>query len=257
MKTKLVACGAILVGTILPLVAASDDYYEYESPKEKERIIYNMGTQNAAVNKSISFEFDETSTSDGYKWFFHVDKSEKVKISKTDNVQRESDHFDLTFLEEGTYDVTFNYANIKNRNDILQIYKIKLVAKKGNVKLEWLSDYREAREKAKKDKKVLLLLFTGSDWSEASKSLENNTLKTESFKEFSDKKLVLVKLDFPKTRELDSETKSQNQALKKKFNPGGYPCSVFVDPETEKQIGVIKGNKENYMDLMKKIVKDK
>ena len=255
MKTKLLACAAIFVGAILPLAAAPDDYYSAPANSNKH-VILNMGKRYAIVNRSIPFEIDEDAADDGYKWFFHADKSQKVKISKTDNVQRETDHFDITFLEEGTFQVTFEYANIKNQKDIRRILKIEFVAKKGTVKLEWLADYEEAREKAKTEKKVLLLLFTGSDWSEASKALENNTLKTESFKEFADKKIVLVKLDFPKNKELDSKTKSQNQALKKKFNPGGCPCSVFVDPKNEKQIGVIRGNKENYMDLMKKIVKD-
>ena len=254
MKTKRLACVAIFVGTILALSAASDDYYSAPASKNKNAIL-KMGTRHAIVNRSIPIEIDEDATDDGYKWFFRVDKSQKVKISKTDNVQREIDHFDVTFLEEGTFHVSLEYANIKNQKDIRRTQIIEFVAKKGIVKLEWLADYEEAREKAKTEKKVLLLLFTGSDWSEASKALENDTLKTESFKEFSDKRIILVKLDFPKNKELDSKTKSQNQALKKKFNPSGCPCSVFIDPKSEKQIGVIKGNKKDYMELMKKIVK--
>ncbi len=43
------------------------------------------------------------------------------------------------------------------------------------------------------------------------------------------KHFVLLKLDFPKTREMPDETKKQNAQWTRKLKPNGYPTVVLTD----------------------------
>lgn len=118
----------------------------------------------------------------------------------------------------------------------------------------WYTDYEVARLKAKEEKKVIMLLFTGSDWCGACQALESRIFKEKEFKVFASKKLILVKLDFPKKTVLDSKTKAQNNKLKKYYKPDGYPTCFFITAD-EKNIGKVVGYTPKWMEKAKKVVK--
>jgi|CZKI01.1.fsa_nt_gi thioredoxin-related protein len=108
---------------------------------------------------------------------------------------------------------------------------------------DWTEDYPAALAKAKKEHKLLLLDFTGSDWCPWCKRIEAEVFSTNKFGDFASQKLVLVKLDFPRQRELAKEVVDQNAALQKKFKVEGFPTIVVIDP-SEKVVFVQEGYKE-------------
>jgi protein disulfide-isomerase len=94
---------------------------------------------------------------------------------------------------------------------------------------EWLTDFEKAKAKAKAENKMVLLDFTGSDWCPPCKALHKNVLATEEFVEYAKKNLVLVEVDFPRTKKQSADLKKANKALAAKFEIKAYPTIVVLD----------------------------
>jgi len=114
-----------------------------------------------------------------------------------------------------------------------------------NHNLKWYLDYEKAKEVSSKEKKPILLYFTGSDWCGACKLLEDNYFAKKQFKKLS-KSFVLVEVDFIK-KTFDKEYAIQNREklewkfdLKNKFNAKEFPTLIILDKD-ENVRGRIKG----------------
>ncbi len=95
----------------------------------------------------------------------------------------------------------------------------------------WRTDYAQALETAKAEKKMVLLDFTGSNWCGWCKKLDREVFSTPEFKEYAQKNLVLVKLDFPRGIEQPAAEKAQNERLAKQFNIEGFPTIIVLNSE--------------------------
>lgn len=102
---------------------------------------------------------------------------------------------------------------------------------------------KAALAEAKKDNKLVLLDFTGSDWCGWCMKLEESLGKPE-FIEYASKNLVTLVVDFPMHRELPADLKNANRALKSKFGVSGFPTLVALSPDGKvvwKQTGFVEG----------------
>jgi thioredoxin-related protein len=105
--------------------------------------------------------------------------------------------------------------------------------------LNWKTDFEEAKTVAKKENRLVLIYFTGSDWSSACKKLNKDFFYTEKFKKLSDESLVLVRVDAPRRPNLISDYQtSSNQDLSNKYDQKVYPTVVLVDANGKK-LGMI------------------
>ena len=93
--------------------------------------------------------------------------------------------------------------------------------------LPWQTDMKKAIAISKSENKPLFLFFTGSDWCGWCIRLQNEVFKTPEFIEWS-KKVVLVDLDFPRSKPQDEAIKMQNQQLAQIFAVRGYPTVWFA-----------------------------
>ncbi len=96
---------------------------------------------------------------------------------------------------------------------------------------KWLTSYKSATTAAKKDSKVILADFTGSDWCGWCIKLDKEVFETPEFKSWAAKNVVLLEVDFPRSKKLDDATKKQNEELQQKFEITGYPTIVFIDAD--------------------------
>jgi thioredoxin-related protein len=120
---------------------------------------------------------------------------------------------------------------------------------------EWTEDYASALAKAKKEHKLLLLNFTGSDWCPWCKRIDKEVFDTKKFEEFASEKLVLVTLDYPRQRTLSKETVDQNAALQKKYGVEGFPTIIVLSPNERvvfKQEGYKEGGPEAFLEQFPK-----
>ncbi len=115
---------------------------------------------------------------------------------------------------------------------------------------DWTEDYAAAVTQAKKEHKMILLNFTGSDWCIWCKRTDKEVFETKAFKDFADKNLVLVTLDYPKARALSDATKAQNAKLEEKYGIEGFPTLVVLNAKEKvvfSQIGYKEGGAEAFL----------
>lgn len=208
---------------------------------------------NSIINNNFKIQIDEDSITDGYKWFIQIEKNSKnkIKIITSDTKeQKEVDNFEVKFIEIGNIQFRLIYANINNHKDIKEIINYTAIIKKPNIEFKWYTDFDSAKVIAKQQDKPILLLFTGSDWCGACKVLERDILETEEFKNFAKENFILVKMDYLKKSEQDPEMRKQIDRLRFEFNQSVFPCTFILDCNG-KEIGMIKGAKKNYIELLK------
>jgi len=120
----------------------------------------------------------------------------------------------------------------------------------------WLTNYEQALAAAKKDKKLVLMDFTGSDWCPPCKALHKNVLATKDFAEYAEKHLVLVEVDFPNSKPQSDELKKHNAELAKKFGIEGYPTIIVVDAqgkELSKEVGYRGDTPKSFIGKLEKL----
>ena len=89
--------------------------------------------------------------------------------------------------------------------------------------LTWYTDLKQANEVSKATGKPIFALFTGSDWCIWCKRLQQNVFAKPEFIEWAKKNVVLLELDFPRSKVLPPELRAQNQQLQQQFRIQGYP----------------------------------
>lgn len=94
---------------------------------------------------------------------------------------------------------------------------------------DWTTDYQAALAKSKVENKPVLLDFTGSDWCGYCKLIDKEVFTTPAFKEYADKNLILVTIDFPRSTPLPAALKTQNDGLASQFSVDGFPTLLLVD----------------------------
>ncbi|MFD1001055.1 thioredoxin family protein [Ohtaekwangia kribbensis] len=98
--------------------------------------------------------------------------------------------------------------------------------------VEWLGNFNTAKDLATKDHKYILINFSGSDWCAPCIKMKKEVFENEAFVNLAEKKLVLVRADFPRSKknQLPGEQVKHNEALAEKYNPSGkFPFTVLVD----------------------------
>lgn len=99
--------------------------------------------------------------------------------------------------------------------------------------LKWYTDVKEAITVSAKQKKPMLMFFTGSDWCGWCIRLQNEVLKTPEFLSWAKKNVVLVELDYPRRTAQTPELKNQNAELQQAFGIQGFPTIYFANAETK------------------------
>ena len=109
---------------------------------------------------------------------------------------------------------------------------------------QWMTSVPKALEQAKKDNKLVLLDFTGSDWCGWCKKLDAETFAKPAFTTYAKKNLVLVTVDFPAHKPQTDDLKAANSALQEKYHVDGYPTLIALKSDGSvawKQTGYLEG----------------
>ena len=119
--------------------------------------------------------------------------------------------------------------------------------------LTWENNLEKAIAQAKKENKAVLVNFTGSDWCIWCKRLSSEVFQQKEFKEYADKSLVLVMLDFPRDNQQSEETKNYNNGLAMKYGIQGFPTILIFNNQGKlvAQTGYQPGGPEKYIEHIK------
>ncbi|MFT5106795.1 MAG: Ca-activated chloride channel family protein [Verrucomicrobiales bacterium] len=95
--------------------------------------------------------------------------------------------------------------------------------------------FLEAQELAMEKKLPMLVLFTGSDWSEASIKFETEIFGNDIYKQWEERAVVSLVVDLPRSG-LDAATRKQRRALASRLGVRSFPTAVFLD-RSESELG--------------------
>lgn len=97
----------------------------------------------------------------------------------------------------------------------------------------WRTDFEKAKDEAKKEHKLVLLKFSGSDWCVPCIRMEKEIFNSEAFSAFASEDLVMVNADFPRKKgSLNQAVIKQNEALAEQYDKEGhFPYTVLLDAD--------------------------
>ena len=87
-----------------------------------------------------------------------------------------------------------------------------------------MTDVDAALAKAKKEKKPVMVEFTGSDWCPPCIMMHKKVFSKKAFTDGASKKYILVKIDIPKA---DKALYKKNQKVLKKYKVSGVPTVLL------------------------------
>jgi protein disulfide-isomerase len=93
----------------------------------------------------------------------------------------------------------------------------------------WETDLKKAQEQAKSSNKLVFLNFTGSDWCGWCIRLDKDVFSKPEFKNYANKNLVLVEVDFPRSKSQSADLRKQNQRLAEEYQVQGFPTIVVLN----------------------------
>lgn len=123
--------------------------------------------------------------------------------------------------------------------------------------LKWSTDLPKALEKAKAEKKLVLVNFTGSDWCGWCIKLDREVFSKDEFAAYAEKSIVPVKIDFPRRVDQPAELKKANRSLQEKYEIRSFPTLVVLDAEGKEigRLGYRPGGPKAFVEALEKLKK--
>ena len=123
---------------------------------------------------------------------------------------------------------------------------------------EWLTDYDKARTAAEKNKRPILVDFSGSDWCGWCKRLDEQVFQQPEFKEWAKENVVLCLLDFPRNpAKVSPAQKQKNQEVARSFGVRGYPTVLLLETNGTliARTGYREGGPTKYVEHLERLLK--
>ncbi len=98
---------------------------------------------------------------------------------------------------------------------------------------DWLQDFEEAKRRAAKENKDILVAFDGSDWCGWSIRMAYEVFLQPEFRRQVDSRYVLVFLDFPQKVPAMAKVQSaeRNERMSREFDVDAYPTIIVTDAQ--------------------------
>lgn len=97
---------------------------------------------------------------------------------------------------------------------------------------EWITSFEEAKARAQKENKDILINFTGSDWCTWCIRLAQEVFSEPGFAEYAKDKFILVEADFPMSPQGQPEAiDPQHQQLADTYEFQGFPTIMLFDKQ--------------------------
>lgn len=123
------------------------------------------------------------------------------------------------------------------------------------LKVLWRTDLPGALTQAQSENKKVLLDFTGSDWCAWCIQFDQDVLSTSSFNNYAGTRLVLVKLDYPRSTPQSDGLRRANAELLNRFHVDGYPTFILLNAagqELGRQVGYLTGGPNAFIEELER-----
>ena len=122
----------------------------------------------------------------------------------------------------------------------------------------WLTDFEKAEAQAKATDKYMLMDFSGSDWCGMCIKLDKDVFSKDAFKKFASENLVLMLVDFPRSKQQADEVKAQNRKLAGQYEIQYFPTVILLSPEGKvlwRKVGIPDGGAEGFVGKIEDAIK--
>jgi protein disulfide-isomerase len=122
---------------------------------------------------------------------------------------------------------------------------------------KWMTSLDEAKASSVSRKVPILVNFSGSDWCMWCIRLDKEVFSTKTFKDYADQNLVLLSIDFPRTKTQSDALRAQGEALASQFKIEGLPTVILMDATGRElaRTGYQAGGAAGYVDHLKGLLK--
>ena len=96
---------------------------------------------------------------------------------------------------------------------------------------KWYYDLSEAKVAAKREKKLVFIDFTGSDWCGWCMKLRREVFTTPEFNNYARSNLVLLEIDLPHGKPLSPEQLAANMRVQEQYQVEGFPTLIVLNHE--------------------------
>jgi thiol-disulfide isomerase/thioredoxin len=97
----------------------------------------------------------------------------------------------------------------------------------------WLTNYEDALAQAEHKGRPILVIFTGSDWCPHCRTLEQNVLQTETFRDWAADRLVLLMIDLPQEGISVEERRARSRVCVN-YGVRIFPSALLLAPDGTK-----------------------
>lgn len=115
----------------------------------------------------------------------------------------------------------------------------------------WSTSVDGAMQTAARENKLVMALFTGSDWCTWCTKLEKEVFEDPAFAKWASDHVVPLKLDFPQNTQLPRAQTEQNESMRQRYRKyvKGYPSILFLDDRGEvvAKMGYAKGGPDAWI----------
>lgn len=120
----------------------------------------------------------------------------------------------------------------------------------------WQTDYAAALKQAAAENKYVLVDFSGSDWCGWCMRLDREVFSQPEFQDYAKENLILVLLDFPRSKPQTDALKEQNNKLAEKYGIQGFPTVLILDPQGKviERTGYQPGGAAAYVEMIKGVI---
>ena len=120
----------------------------------------------------------------------------------------------------------------------------------------WHLRLKDARVEAAKDGKPILIVFSGPDWSSASKRFESSVLRSKEYASAVQPAVIGLYIQQFVNTDAPEEQVSANQSLRKALGvPAVYPCTIILASDGKSILGMIPGapDKKAFIEQVSKL----
>ncbi len=99
-----------------------------------------------------------------------------------------------------------------------------------NMSADNMAIYRDALARAQAENKVIFIMFTAPEWCGPCKQMEKNVLETDTFKQYRDRRLVLLKFTVP-SGEPKTDAEKLTMEMADVMKADGVPTLIMTTPD--------------------------
>jgi thioredoxin-related protein len=119
--------------------------------------------------------------------------------------------------------------------------------------VEMITEWKEAKELAKKENKRILIILTGSEWCAPCKKMDKKVIENSEFEKYAEQNLIVFLIDLPGGGlVINSKVYQDYEKFENKYQTNALPSLILTENNGTK-IRTLKGKMFRFENVMKQL----